>query len=236
MQNMGVYKITNIDNGKVYVGSSKNLKNRLNRHLWYLKKNTHSNSHLQRAWNKYGEDKFEFSVLEFVPDVNILLEREQHYMNLYLSYKRDFGYNILPIAGSSENMTEETRQKMSKSHKGQRAWNKGIPQTQEVKDKLSKSQKGRPAWNKGIHRTQETRDKISKYLEGKPRIQEDKDKIAKSLSKNWVVIDPMGKEYNITNLRKFCRENNLHSGAMVEVSKGKCSQHKGWQCKKLEDK
>lgn len=58
-------------------------------------------------------------------------------------------------------LTEEQRKRSSEAHKGQTAWNKGIPLTQETKNKLSNALKGKEAWNKGIFPTDETRKKQS---------------------------------------------------------------------------
>lgn len=49
-----------------------------------------------------------------------------------------------------------------------------------------------------------------------------------SLSKSYKFIDPNGEVREVFNLRKFCRANNLHSGCMSDVNKGKQKQHKGW--------
>ena len=56
--NSGIYIIENKQDGKIYVGSSVNVTTRLKQHITKLKYNKHSNSHLQRAWNKYGEASF----------------------------------------------------------------------------------------------------------------------------------------------------------------------------------
>lgn len=50
----------------------------------------------------------------------------------------------------------------------------------------------------------------------------------KALAKIWVFKSPTGKVVEIYNLRKFCRENNLHNGSMQYVNSGKNSHHKGW--------
>jgi hypothetical protein len=63
-------------------------------------------------------------------------------------------------------LSEETRRKSSISHKGQPAWNKGIPCYEETKRKLSERKKGTPPWNTGLHRSKECRDKISIALRG----------------------------------------------------------------------
>lgn len=44
----------------------------------------------------------------------------------------------------------------------------------------------------------------------------------------WVFISPKGEIVNIYNLRKFCRENKLDQGSMVNVHKGIRNHHKGW--------
>ena len=62
---MGViYKIRNVVNGKFYVGSTINQKDRFRNHRRLLRKNRHHCAHLQAAWNKYGEDCFKFEVIE----------------------------------------------------------------------------------------------------------------------------------------------------------------------------
>ena len=71
----GIYKITNILNGKSYIGLSSNIKQRWVQHKRNLNNNVHHNLHLQSAWNKYGKKYFTFSVLEYC-DLDILPERE----------------------------------------------------------------------------------------------------------------------------------------------------------------
>ena len=66
MKKMGIYFIRCIINNKLYIGSAFNIKYRWKRHFNDLKKNKHHSPHLQRAYNKYGENKFETNVLEEV--------------------------------------------------------------------------------------------------------------------------------------------------------------------------
>ena len=59
----GIYKIANLVNGKRYIGGSVNLKHRLVCHKSGLRRGRHKNPHLQNAWNKYGEENFEFKII-----------------------------------------------------------------------------------------------------------------------------------------------------------------------------
>ena len=78
---VGVYQIKNTDNGKSYIGSSMRLERRLSEHKSRLRHNKHGNRHLQRAWNKYGKDAFEFEVLaELDTDIDILRLIERMYL------------------------------------------------------------------------------------------------------------------------------------------------------------
>ncbi|MEH7381895.1 NUMOD3 domain-containing DNA-binding protein [Bacillus sp. JJ1533] len=62
---IGVYHIQNLENGKLYVGSSVEVEKRFDRHRRELKKGVHHCIPLQRAWNKYGEEAFEFRIDKF---------------------------------------------------------------------------------------------------------------------------------------------------------------------------
>ena len=78
-----VYAIRNKINGKSYIGSSNNFYYRRSAHLNNLRKGKHHSHILQRAFNKYGEDSFEFIILEEVADANQLIIREQKYFDLF---------------------------------------------------------------------------------------------------------------------------------------------------------
>jgi group I intron endonuclease len=115
----GIYKITNKQNGKIYIGSSLNIYQRFYMHRSNLSSGNHHSSHLQRAWDKYGKESFIFEIIEEVPDKNVLLEKEQYYMDTAKSYERENGYNINPTATSrlGAKHTEEAKRKMSETRK-----------------------------------------------------------------------------------------------------------------------
>lgn len=120
--NCGIYKITNVLDGKVYVGSSVDLKDREHNHFYNLNKGTHSNKYLQNAFNRHGRDNFIFEVLEYLERgkdklKEIILDRENHYIIKLRAYdpQRITGYNICPLAGNrlGTKHSEETKEKIS---------------------------------------------------------------------------------------------------------------------------
>lgn len=113
-ENCGIYSITNTLNGHAYIGSAVNISKRWSKHISNLKNNEHHSGHLQNAWNKYGVDCFEFSILEQC-EKEQLIEREQ----LYIDSEHP-EYNIAPTAGSSLGVecTAATRAKISAAAKG----------------------------------------------------------------------------------------------------------------------
>lgn len=108
--NIGIYKIENKTTGKLYIGSSLDIRKRWIRHLWDLENNKHHSIILQRAWNKYGKDDFVFEVIEEC-NIDNLLILEQKYLDEYLPI-----YNICPNAGNSYGRKDsmETRLKKRK--------------------------------------------------------------------------------------------------------------------------
>jgi group I intron endonuclease len=105
----GIYQIRNIQNNKIYVGSSVNLKHRWLTHRHLLINGKHHSIILQRAWIKYGEDIFVFEILEYVDDKNLLIEAEQKWID-----ELKPNYNVCPTAGSSLGWkhSEETKEKL----------------------------------------------------------------------------------------------------------------------------
>lgn len=92
---MGIYAIQNKNNKKMYVGSSIDVDHRIYEHRLKLNKNEHDNPYLQNAWNKYGNDCFNFIILNEITDIKCLLDQEQQYID---NIGVDNLYNINPIA------------------------------------------------------------------------------------------------------------------------------------------
>ena len=115
----GIYSIYCIPTGKQYIGSSKNVKQRLQCHRSYLRGNRHPNPILLNSWNKYGEINFLFFMIEKC-SIDKLCEREQFYINKYGSF------NIIKDIERWE-IPEEMRMKMSNSRKNNFKSGKQIP-------------------------------------------------------------------------------------------------------------
>jgi len=127
---IGIYKIRNIINGKVYVGSSVNITKRWYDHKSNLRLNKSKSKKLQQAYIKYGEDNFLFEIIEECSK-ELLIEREQYWMDTNDSYKN--GYNLRPKAENNLSIigpntgkifSKEIREKMSESYKGKIPYNK----------------------------------------------------------------------------------------------------------------
>lgn len=108
----GIYLITCTGNKRRYVGSSNNIPYRWRKHKEKLASGKHWNQFLQRSWNKYGGETFEFAVLEEAEDVTQLHIREQYWIDTLHPE-----FNLSPYANrpTTEGLTysEETRQRMS---------------------------------------------------------------------------------------------------------------------------
>lgn len=63
---MGVYQIRNLVNGKIFIGSSKNLHGKSNSFRFQLNAGLHVNTQLQSEYTQLGEENFVFEVLDHV--------------------------------------------------------------------------------------------------------------------------------------------------------------------------
>jgi group I intron endonuclease len=114
MRISGIYSIHNLLNGKRYIGSSINVKKRWEAHRDQLKRKIHHSILLQRAWDKYGKEAFEFSILEEVEPIKEKIEfHEQSYLYLF-----NPKYNVSPKVGRSF-ITPEKRAEISLKFSGE---------------------------------------------------------------------------------------------------------------------
>lgn len=109
----GIYIITNVINGKRYVGSAYDIYDRLHDHMSNLNHNTAHNAHLQAAWNKYGSDSFEYGILEFC-DRSERFIREQYYID---TLHPEYNISLNVVANFGHVVSNETKEKISNTLK-----------------------------------------------------------------------------------------------------------------------
>ena len=176
----GIYGIINKVNGKIYIGKTMvSFCDRWDCHKAQLRSGYHDNPHLQKAWNKYGEDSFEFAILhdcssgEDTDSVNAL---EIRYISEYQSNGKML-YNISPGGDGGQflgkHLSEETKRKIGEKNRINMT---GRKFSEETKRKMSESQKtryekwteqDRAEWgrkvggqNKGLKWSDESRSKM----------------------------------------------------------------------------
>lgn len=121
MQNIecGIYSITNILNGKMYIGKSKNILHRIYNHKYSLKSGSHINKHLQNSWDKNGEKSFEFNVIE-ICDIETLNDREKFFIEKFNTYLNGYNGTIGGDGSSGVPLSEATKLKLSISMSGRK--------------------------------------------------------------------------------------------------------------------
>lgn len=91
-QDCGVYKITNSIDNRIYVGSSKELKVRWERHKWQLMNNCHHSSHFQHFFNKHKNITLKIEIIEECHESD-RKDREQFYLDTLNPFGEN-GFNI----------------------------------------------------------------------------------------------------------------------------------------------
>jgi group I intron endonuclease len=139
MEIAGIYQIQSKRKpNRVYIGSASNIQQRWRAHLSYLRNNKHHAIKLQRHFNKYGEDDFQFSILLGCDkDKEYLLKTEQFFIDSMKPY-----FNSCPLATSRKGSkaTEETCKKISEALIGNQ-WCVGIKHDESFCKKSSENRK-----------------------------------------------------------------------------------------------
>ena len=93
-----IYKIRNLVNDKFYVGSTMDTRERFRTHRKKLRNNKHHNAYLQASWNKYGEEKFVFEVVEEVSSMEALQTAEDVWLVAHVG--KPYCYNLGTRSGA----------------------------------------------------------------------------------------------------------------------------------------
>lgn len=141
----GIYIIKNKVNNKVYIGKTKKFSRRFFEHTKALNKGDlqQENEHFINAWNKYGEENFEFIIYEVI-SMNLfnfeelIRNREYFWIIYFKSLNKNFGYNKRADSTSKVIIHEDTKQKFREIFKGEGNPNYGNKWSKEAKLRMSK--------------------------------------------------------------------------------------------------
>lgn len=186
----GIYKIVNNTNNKYYIGSSNNIHKRWNYHKEDLRRKNHHCQYLQRSWNKYGKDNFDFVIIEEnIPEKDLLIT-EQKYLDV-AKLEKNKCFNGSFTAGRIQ-FTDEIRKKISiglignQCKKGRKASNETRKRMSEAQKLVDRSDYGKN--RKGIKLAEGHKQKlrelaIKQFKNGMP--EETKKKMSEAAKKRW---------------------------------------------------
>lgn len=211
-----IYGIRHTESGRVYVGSAVRTNARWRQHRSQLRKGTHHSAYLQAAWNKHGEQAFEFVVLEEVDSACKLLERENFWISSMKAADNRYGFNCCPIAGSQLGMkhSDQARAKMSATMRGKK-------KSPEHQARINESLAGRKlseqckqllsAARKGSKLSEQTRLKMSESRKGKTASPEARAKISAALKARHAAYRAAGVTISGKPLMGYALKEQLHA-------------------------
>lgn len=169
-----IYRITNLINGKTYIGQ----------HKYEILDDNYMGSGilLHRAYDKYGIENFKKEIIckniqykETIDDMERFYIKKEHEQNSFGCYNiAEGGEGGNTYKGRTQEEMELTKKKMSESLKGK---NKGKHHSEEARKKISEAHKGKATWN-GKHHSEESKKKMSESHKGKKLSEEHRKKLS----------------------------------------------------------
>lgn len=169
-----VYSIDCTVNGKCYIGRTSSEKRRMREHFRCLRLGVHQNTHLQRAFNKYGASAFVWKILMVCDSLEHAKENEDWFLKKM--WDVDCLFNLAKSADGGgykgRIVSEETKRKMSESRKKYFA-------DPDARKRLSESRKG-------FKMSEEQKSKLSAIHKGKVLTEEHKQKMSEAQKRAWI--------------------------------------------------
>lgn len=103
----GVYMVLNVKTGRCYFGESGNVKRRLKRHRYELRRGSHHNSPLQMDWDEHGESCFVFCTIECYAEDDPKCLRVGAQGQLIKAYRSGYAINSCPRTVSMESIARK---------------------------------------------------------------------------------------------------------------------------------
>lgn len=225
---MIIYKVTNIVNKKIYIGSTINSLTR--RKSSHLTRSRSSKPRLlfHRALKKWGMENFEWEIIERCIEVSEMYDMEYHYIKQYNSLAPN-GYNLTEGYDNTTTgyrFTEKQRSDHSKRMMGESNGNFGNKWSEEKKKALSKKMLGKFSGDNNPAKRESSKKKISEAVMGEKNVR----------ALKWLMISPEGKEFRFVGgiKRKMTEFGLTYSNSAQKHIKGLVPHYKGWIIKKEE--
>ena len=207
MKELEVYKVTNKQNGKIYIGiTNQGVATRWYKHISDARSN--SPFPLHNAIRKYGKENFQIDFVEVVDDVEVLKEREIYWIKYYDSYNRKKGYN-LTLGGDGtfgRFHSDETKDKIRQKALGRKT-------SLEARKKMSESHKNR------IYTTEELQIRSNNGLRTRKKVLQysyDGKKIIKDYESISAAAEAVGTDRrNISSCLNSKNKNHIRSAGYI---------------------
>jgi group I intron endonuclease len=205
----GIYKIINIQNGRIYIGSTSRFKDRARSHKNDLEMNRHSNDFLQNDFNKCGTNSFIFEILEICSDnKDERLKREQFFIDQFYENQKNC-YNL------TKNAKDNRSGRKNRDPTNPITDLRCRPLSDEHKNRISESNK--EVWQEDADLRRQALADANKRWDN---VEFPEYKLTNIDTNESVIIK--------SSLREWCLEKNLSYKSMNLLVNGKIKISQGW--------